>query len=164
MKDSDLRGIVLQKFYDLRKNGGIWRLTPDDLGGMDVEEYERIGDQLSEHGYIEWSKSLSVGYASGRINARGVDVIEGNVHPLIAITMHHDQSINVTGSTNIAVRNNNTIRTSADITKIEHAIEKLPISDQEKADTKSLLSRISGNASFASLVGAIATVMAGQAQ
>lgn len=77
MKDSEIRGIVLRKFYDLRKDNGFYRLDEGDLDHVDDDDYNRIGRQLGDHGLIEWHTSLS-NDGSGRITAFGVDVIEGD--------------------------------------------------------------------------------------
>lgn len=162
MKDSGLRAIVLKKFYDLRKDGGIWKLTSDDIGEMELSEYERIGAQLGKQGYLEWHNSLDGHNGQGRITSKGVDVVEGNLNPAIAITMH-DHSVSVQGSNNVQVGTGNTISHYSDVSRIESAISKMPISNDEKVRTKSLLDQISSNASFASLVGAIATMLGTQA-
>ena len=162
MKDADMRAVILGKYYKLRKDEHYYKLTDDDLDGIEFTEYERIGGQLGEYGYLDWHNSIGGGHGQGRITARGVDIIEGTAHPLIGITMN-DHSVSVHGSTNVQIGSGNTIKTSADIGRIEQAIDRLPITEHEKAETKSLLSRISGNASFASLVGAIATIFGGQA-
>ena len=114
MKDSDIRAIVLQRYYELRKEIGFYKLAPSDLGDIPLSEYERIGAQLSDSGYLEWYNSADGGLGQGRITAAGVDVIEGTAASLIGITMN-DNSVRVHNSTNVAVGNQNTITTMMDV-------------------------------------------------
>lgn len=86
VKDSDIRGIVLRKFYDLRKENAIYQLDENDLGPIDKDDYNRIGRQLGEKGLIEWHASIS-NDGAGRITAYGVDVIESDTRAPFSITI-----------------------------------------------------------------------------
>jgi hypothetical protein len=97
MKDNELRGIVLQKFYDLRHDQSVVQLGDVLIPGEGMERVtSNICKQLSDHGLIEWDSHNSLDETSlggiGNITANGVDVIEGSSRAPIAITLH-DQSV-----------------------------------------------------------------------
>jgi hypothetical protein len=81
MKDKELRGVILEKFYGRRREGFI-QPTPEDFDPPIAEEdLYRICDQLNEHGLIQFS-SIKGGPGNitisgfGMITANGVDVVE----------------------------------------------------------------------------------------
>jgi hypothetical protein len=57
MRDNELRGLILQKYYEKRKEGFFqWRAQDfnnlsDTINALDLF---RLCDQLGEHGLIEW--------------------------------------------------------------------------------------------------------------
>jgi hypothetical protein len=148
MTDGELRGVVLRKFYDVRHQQD-WIGPPVDPSA-DRDERIRIFnicEQLAQSGLIEWRpiKPLSgdpVGM--GKINAFGVDVIEGNLRPPIAITLH-DRRISVTGSTNVQIGDANTQGVSIEISKLTAAVDHSTASEADKKEAKSLLEKISTN-------------------
>jgi hypothetical protein len=159
MKDSELRGVVLDRFYDARHKV-IWlsfsalttHLTTDQL------VLGNICDQLSEHGLIEWRALTSSGQrveGMGRITARGIDVVEGTAKAPITVVLHHDQSIAVSGSTNVQIGSGHSLRSGLEIGKIVLAIDQSKGSDAEKKEAKGLLEKIASNPL---LVGAFNTV------
>lgn len=112
MKDGDLRGIILEKFYEVRNLQPSW-VNPLGLPGLGLMEPDRnrllnICEQLGEHGLIHW-KSLNtmntVG-GMGKISASGVDVVEGTARAPITVFLH-DHSISVTGSSNVQIGDSN---------------------------------------------------------
>lgn len=86
MKDSEIRGIVLRKFYELRKDNCYHQLEEADLGQISNEDYNRVGRQLGEQGLVDWHASLS-NDGDGRITSYGVDVIEGDAKPSISVSL-----------------------------------------------------------------------------
>lgn len=166
MRDNDLRGEVLEVFYNARTQTRhlefkalLSHLTaqPFDVG--------RICDQLAEYRLIEWKPIYHMGNVMagmGSISAQGVDVIEGTATPPISITLH-DHSINVSGSTNVQVGNANSIVGNIDDHTIFAAIDESSASPEQKAEAKSLWSQLTNNAAFAAIVGAVATVVVSSA-
>ncbi|MFL6519186.1 MAG: hypothetical protein ACJ8NS_03120 [Chthoniobacterales bacterium] len=88
MKDSDLRNIVLQKFYDKRRDvPQRWCPYPDDFkdlppGSPDftMADVYRVCEQLAEQGLVDWKPTGLHGHVvrgDGKITAAGVDHIEG---------------------------------------------------------------------------------------
>ncbi|MGR0481560.1 MAG: hypothetical protein ACTFAL_09205 [Candidatus Electronema sp. V4] len=166
MKDSELRGYILQYFYDRRRNG--LTLSPPKPADIGVEVTEQdilyVCDQLGEHNYLEWngrkfnyksSGKILSGY--GRINAFGVDVVEGNETPAIKVefVQHTNNStVNITDSTNVIAGNsitgdNNTLTLSG----LEKAIESADATPQEKEEAKTLFRKLLEHPLVSALAG-----------
>jgi hypothetical protein len=78
MNENELQLIVLQIYYDHRKETKVI-LSPDDFGGMiSQNEIGRISKYLSEKGLLEWTP-LEWNSGIGRITAFGIDL--GSVQP-----------------------------------------------------------------------------------
>src|SRR5271156_1257746 len=98
MKDAELRGIVLQKFYDARHKVDWLQfdaLMSHITSSTNKTEVTNICEQLNQHGLIDWRPRTSKGTAGtviGKITAAGVDVIEGTARAPITIVMR-DNSI-----------------------------------------------------------------------
>lgn len=112
MKDNEIRGLILQYFYDRRRDGYIDIPEPNDFDGkISQVEINDIVDQLRQYNLIEWrqteSNGYSIFYASGKITARGVDVVEGQLAPPIAITSQ--QNITINQASGFQISNNNNI-------------------------------------------------------
>lgn len=82
MKDTEMRGMVLQAFYEKR------RAEKPDLGFNDFDlpigkdDFLRVAEQLAEHGLLDWhplrgSQNQRVD-GRGSITSFGVDVIESD--------------------------------------------------------------------------------------
>lgn len=160
MKDSDARGIVLQRFYDARHE--IHSLSLHELTKQVPISFQTLGNictQLGEHGLIDWEplKALTgiVG-GMGRITASGVDVVEGNTAPPITVTLH-DHSISVVGSQNVQIGNANQQTVAIEIGRLAKVIDSMNASDAEKKEAKGIIERITSNplvvAAFAALFG-----------
>ena len=86
MKDNELRGLVLRKFYDLRRRGSFqWAEieNEDEFFKTVGEDLFRICEQLSQRGLIDWD-SMRDGSGHpcggrGQISAYGVDVVFGSL-------------------------------------------------------------------------------------
>ncbi|MCE4224619.1 hypothetical protein HCU64_12710 [Methylobacterium sp. C25] len=162
MTDNELRGLILRRFYEARRSD-IHKLTEEERGEVGREDYNRIGQQLRDHGLLDWWQPIS-GLGSGRITARGVDVVEGVVQAPVSINLN-DNSVAVHGSQNVQIGNGNSIKadTSIDIQKVMSAIDQSLAPTAEKEEAKSLLAKLSDNATFATIVGAIVTLASGGA-
>jgi hypothetical protein len=158
MRDTERRGIVLERFYDARHR--VDWLEFDALRThltMDQTELANICNQLGQHGLIDWeSVDTLTGNIPlrGRITASGIDVIEGTAPAPISITLH-DHSVRVTGSTNVQIGNANTQTVRLQIKKILTKIEQAEVSQPEKQEAKSLLERLSNNALLVSVLGGL---------
>lgn len=148
MKDSDIRGLVLRRFYDLRHNGSSL-IQFGDVASVypeDIVVVANICDQLSEKGLIQWkalrtANSRNVG-GGGKITAYGVDVIEGTQVSPIAITFT-GQSISVSHSTNVQIGEHNTQDFSTHIARLASDVEHADLPAEAKKEAGSLISRLS---------------------
>jgi hypothetical protein len=164
MKDTDLRGIILQQLYDRRREGhlalGIDGLPQIELT-VDAEEVLRICEQLDEASLIEMKPrrdsrgKLAAGIM--KITGRGVDVMEGTAQPPISI--HHiDQSqhVTVTGSTGVQIAGDNANQNQTVTHRVENlirAIDSAPVPDADKKEMKSKLGEFVKTPAAAAVVG-----------
>src|SRR6266481_5853728 len=96
MKDSVVRGCLLQLLYERQSEGSIpfgqaEQAVPPP-GGISHRDWLRAVAQLSEYGLIDWTPledKSEMGLLSGfaRINDFGVKVIEAGVEPSIRIAI-----------------------------------------------------------------------------
>jgi hypothetical protein len=110
LKDGELRGVILEKFYEVR-NQEPRMVDPLRLPGLDLIEPDQIRglnicEQLEEHGLLHWKsfRGLQSIGGIGHISATGVDVIEGTTPAPIAINLH---SISVNQSSNVQIGDSN---------------------------------------------------------
>jgi hypothetical protein len=160
MKDGELRGIVLEKFYELRNEqpGMLNVLSLPEIVSLDpnVNRLLNICDQLGEHGLIHWKSlgSFSAVGGMGKITARGVDVVEGTATAPITVTLH-DHRISVSQSSNVQIGDSNTQGVKLRIDKLIAAIDHSEASYAEKAEAKSLLEKITSNPLLQTILSAV---------
>jgi len=149
MKDSEVRGIVLERFYDARHK--VEWLSLDALSTHVTVQWTQLAnicEQLGQHGLITWKalKELhGTATGMGRITAHGVDVVEETARAPITITLHHDQSIKVSGSTNVQIGNSNTQNVQNQLGELVDIIDKMNAAPREKQEAKSLIEKITSN-------------------
>src|SRR5213080_3396392 len=104
MKDSVVRGRLLQLLYERRDEGSIpfGRLEQavPPPGGISRRDWLRAVAQLSEYGLIDWTSledKSGMGLLSGfaKINDFGVKVLEGSVEPPIRISIDKSRRTNI---------------------------------------------------------------------
>jgi hypothetical protein len=149
MKDTDLRGIMLQQFYERRREGyiglgatGVALLSiPAEVDPLDAL---RVCAQLGEHGLLEWSGSIDEdhAYGAGKITAAGVDVAEGERSSPISIHLdqsRHEQHVTVTGGTGVQVAGDNARQHQTVTHHVEQLIREIeasPATNEEKTEAK----------------------------
>jgi hypothetical protein len=148
MTDGELRGIVLEKFYELRHEKDVLQLSDiDSFGQNEPMQIANICEQLGQHGLIEWQTSRGLDGSLGglgKITANGVDVVEGTVSAPITVTFQ-DRRISVSSSSNVQIGNSNTQGVNLNIEKLIAAVDHSNVSEAEKKEAKSLLERIAAN-------------------
>ena len=171
MKDSVVRGRLLQLLYERRSEGSIpfGRLEEavPPPGGISHRDWLRAVAQLSEYGLIDWSPledKSGMGLLSGfaRINDFGVKVLQGGVEPPIRI------SIDEAGRTAVPQQEQAPIATIAPqeqnitdaLEKVITAINQADVSEQEKNESKSLLRKLLSSKAAAKVLGAGAQSLA----
>jgi RIP homotypic interaction motif len=162
MTDGEMRGLVLQKFYDLRNEDRRVQLPAlESIAPDNIDQLLNVCEQLSQHGLLDWETSRAIGMGGdvggiGKITASGVDVIEGTARPPLTITVH-DQSVSVSGSNNVQIGNANTLIANVDIRRVHSEIDKTNASPTEKDEAKSLWGKLLNNATFAAVFAALVT-------
>jgi len=165
MKDNEIRGILLKKYYEKRRDG-LFQWQTEDFEGMvlgkDFDEVDifRACDQLADHGLIEWHPVKAHGHSihgTGKISAFGVDVVEGHSTPPISINF--DSSISVHGSSNVQIGNSNIQDVSLEIQKLIIAIDNANGTEAEKTEAKSLLKQLLEHPLLVSIVGGLASTI-----
>jgi len=162
MKDSELRGIVLDVFYRRRREGGFISLQKEDFDDvpqhLEWPDIYRVCDQLEQHGLIQWKPIRAAGgivvTGMGQITANGVDVKEGETTPPISINFDH--SIKVSGSSNVQIGNGNVQEIQVHLQTLISKIDESSGSEEEKKDAKSLLRRFVEHPLVSSVAGGLA--------
>jgi hypothetical protein len=162
MKDSELRGLILEQFYRIRHQPeqlvnplGIGRITDLDPNQLRIVN---VCEQLAEDGLLRWESATSQTSFGGfgRITARGVDVVEGTVTPPITVTLHdhsiHDHSVAVTESSSVQIGDSNTMLANVKVDKVIAAIDHSMASDEAKQEAKSLIEKVLNNPILKGLV------------
>ena len=156
MKDTKLRGLLLQVFYERRRDD--WFVPTAEELGADVAEQDilQVCSQLGQHNLIEW-KSLatygSINDGMGKISAFGIDVIEGEATPDIKVEFVQNQTVNITGSSNVVVGNNNSQTITHTVRDLLKIIEASTGQTAEKAEAKSLLRKFLEHPLLTSVAG-----------
>ena len=164
MKGSDLRGIVLNKFYERRTSRSFHHLTVDDFYGEHFyEDLKRIWGQLDEYGLIKSWRADNTGAGNeigiGKISAYGADIVEGESSPEIAINVRKNNNIRVTASKNVQIGNDNYIGAQNGVQEILKAIARSGASDEDKNEAKSRLRQFLENPTVSSVIGVLAGML-----
>lgn len=156
MKDTQLRGIILQRYYERRREG--WFLPkPEDLG-VEVNEQDILAvcDQLGEHNLLEWKvrKDHGVVHAGmGKITAFGVDVVEGEAVADIKVEFVQNKTINISGSSNVVVGDNNTQTISHHINGLASIIDAADATSEQKDEARGMLRKFLEHPLVVAVVG-----------
>jgi hypothetical protein len=164
MKDSVVRGCLLQLLYERRSEGSIpfghaEQAVPPP-GGISRRDWLRAVAQLSEYRLIDWTPlkdQSGMGLLSGvaKINDFGVKVLESGVASPIRI------SIDEVRRTTVPQREQAPIGPSTPqqqviveaLEKVITAINQADVSEREKNEVKSLLRKLLGSKAAASVLG-----------
>jgi len=170
MKDSVVRGCLLQLLYERRTEGSIpfGRLEQavPPPGGISRRDWLRAIAQLSEYGLIDWTPledKSGMGLLSGfaKINDFGVKVLETGVASPIQISI--DESRRTTARQKqapIAASTPQQERITDALEKMIIAINQADVSEQEKNEAKSLLRKLLSSKAAAKVLGAGAQSLA----
>jgi hypothetical protein len=104
MTDNQLRGLLLEKYYQRRKERLIGLVPSDFDGKLNEHDILNIAGQLADHGLIYWRPNSGlggIGGGMGTITAAGVDVVESKVPA--PIELHLSQARNLRPSATPAV-------------------------------------------------------------
>ena len=171
VKDSVVRGCVLQLLYERRREGSIpfghaeQAVAPP--GGISGRDWLRAVAQLSEYRLIDWTPledQSGMGLLSGfaKINDFGVKVLEAGVASPIQISIDERRRTSVPRREQapIATGTKHQQMITDALEKVITAINQADVSEQEKNEAKSLLQKLLGSKAAASVLGADAQSLA----
>jgi hypothetical protein len=165
MKDSVVRGCLLQLLYERRSEGSIpfgqaERAVPPPAG-MSRRDWLRAVAQLSEYRLIDWTPiedQSGMGLLSGfaKINDFGVKVFEGDAASPIRISIDESRRTTVPQQeqASIAASTPQQQMIMEALEKVITTINQADVSDREKNEAKSLLRKLLGSKAAASVLGA----------
>ena len=156
MKDTQLRGLLLEVFYRRRRDD--WFVPTAEEIGVEVGEQDilQVCDQLAQHRMIEWKSLATFGNVHagmGKISVFGIDVVEREATPDIKVEFVQNQTINITDSTNVVVGNNNSQVVTQTVRDLISIIESSDASSEQKVEAKSLLRRFLEHPLLAAVAG-----------
>ncbi len=160
MKDTELRGLVLQNFYEHRRERAYEPKRDDFGGGIPEEDIYAICSQLSEHGLITWNPvHMRVGVVGGmgKITASGIDVIEEGVKPPITIVLNHAPTISVNSSSNVQIGDSNSQTINTAVEQLFSVVDQSNGSQEQKEQAKSLLRAFLEHPLVCSIAGGLAS-------
>jgi hypothetical protein len=164
MKDSFVRGCLLQLLYERRSEGSIpfghaEQAVPPPAG-ISRRDWLRAVAQLSEYRLIDWAPledETGMGLLSGfaKINDFGVKVLEGGVASPIRISIDESRRTTVRQDQQapIALSTPQQQVILEALEKVIIAINQANVSEQEKSEAKSLLRKLLGSKAAASVLG-----------
>ena len=172
MTDADLRGQVLKLLYDHRDDELTFAVGEGGFpipNGIPPKDWLRACEQLAEKNLIHW---LPMHHNSGgrqhlfagdaRINAAGIDIVEGVAVAPIAIHVDQSQRIDVRDShgVQIAGANSHQRQTVSDaFESIIQAIDVADVASAEKQEARSTLRKLLESKAFSAALGPVATFL-----
>jgi hypothetical protein len=165
MKDSVVRGCLLQLLYERRSEGflpfGRTEEAVPPPGGINRRDWLRAVAQLSEYRLIDWTPledDSGMGLLSGfaRINNFGVEVLEAGVAPPISIYLDKSRrtSLRRKQQAPVAASTPQQQAITEAVQKVISAIDQADVSVREKNQAKSLLRKLLGSKAAAKVLGA----------
>lgn len=165
MKDVELRGLVLTKLYEKRSARGYVPKSADFTPRIDDSEICRIARQLHEHQLVKANIAESFDgdtqlIAIG-ITARGADVVESERSPDISIEFMNHQTVNISGSSNVVVGNNNQQTITHSVQELVKVIEASAGTPKEKEEAKGRLRAFLEHPLLAAVAGGAISALIG---
>src|SRR5205823_10699997 len=164
MKDSVVRGRMLQLLYERRSEGSVpfgqaEQAVPPP-GGIRRRDWLRAVAQLSEYRLIDWTPledQSGMGLLSGfaKINDFGVKVLEAGVASPISISIDESRRTTVPRQEQapIAATTPQQQAITKALDKVITAINQADVSEQEKNEARSLLRKLLGSNAAARVLG-----------
>jgi hypothetical protein len=142
MTDDERRGLLLEKYYQRRKERLIGLVPSDFDGRLNEHDILNTAGQLADHGLIHWRPNMGqggVGGGMGTITAAGVDVVEGRRAPPVEIQFSHDRSLQLSASAEMASANDTSQGVEVAIERLARAIDASNASAADKRAATALL-------------------------
>jgi hypothetical protein len=164
MKDSVVRGRLLQLLYERRSEGplpfGQGEQAVPPPGGINRRDWLRAVAQLSEYRLIDWTPledQSGMGLLSGfaKINDLGVKVLEAGATPPIPISIDESRRTTVRREQQAPIATSTPQQQAimAALEKVLTAINQADVSEQEKNEAKSLLRKLLGSKAASKVFG-----------
>jgi hypothetical protein len=164
MKDSVVRGCLLQLLYEHRSEGSIPFGHTDQAvpppGGINRRDWLRAVAQLSEYHLIDWTpledqSGMGLLFGFAKINDFGVKVLEGGVASPIRISIDESRRTTVRQDQQapIAPSTPQQQAITEALEKVIIAINQADVSEREKNEVKSLLRKLLGSKAATSVLG-----------
>jgi hypothetical protein len=171
MKDSVVRGCLLQLLYERRSEGSIpfgqAKQAVSPPGGISRRDWLRAVAQLSEYRLIDWTPledQSGMGLLSGfaKINDFGVKVLEAGVASPIRISIDESRRTTVPRQEQapIATSNEKQQAITEALEKVITAINQADLAEKEKNEAKSLLRKLLRSKAAAKVLGPCAQSLA----
>jgi hypothetical protein len=171
MKDSVVRGCLLQLLYERRSEGtipfghGEQEVLPP--AGISRRDWLRAVAQLSEYHLIDWTPledQSGMGLLSGfaAINDFGIQVIEAGAEPPVPISIDESRQITILPKQQAPIATSTPEQRviTEGLEKLIIAINQADMSEREKNEANSLLQKLLGSKAAASVLGAGARSLA----
>lgn len=143
MKDVELRGMVLTKLYEKRSEPNYIPEPIDFTPEISDSEICRIARQLHDHKLVKANVITFLGgeskLAAIALSARGADVVETGRSPDITIDFMNHQTVNISGSSNVIVGNNNQQTITHSVQELAKVIDASAGTPEQKAEAKGRL-------------------------
>jgi hypothetical protein len=164
MKDSVVRGCLLQLLYERRSEGAIpfghaEQAVPPP-GGINRRDWLRAVAQLSEYGLIDWiprKDQSGMGLLSGfaKISDFGVKVLEAGVESPIQISIGESRRTSVRRHQRAPIGASTPQQEALmeAVEKVITAINQADVSEEEKAEARSLLRKLVCNKAVCRVLG-----------
>src|SRR5436190_15741581 len=164
MKDSVVRGCLLQHLYESRSEGSIpcghsEQAVPPP-GGISRRDWLRAVAQLSEYRLIDWTSvedQSGMGLLSGfaKINDIGIKVLEAGVASPIRISFDESRETTVHRQKQAPIAASTAQRQAITeaLEKVITAINQADVSEKEKNKAKTLLRKLLGSKAAAKVLG-----------
>jgi hypothetical protein len=170
MKDSVVRGCLLQLLYEHRSEGllpfGQAEQAVLPPAGINRRDWLRAVAQLSEYRLIDWTPledKSGMGLLSGfaKINDFGVKVLEAGVESPIRVSIDKSSrpAVSQREQTSREKRSQQQAITEA-LEKVITAVNQADVSEQEKNEAKSLLRKLLGSKAASNVMGSDAQSLA----
>ncbi len=152
MTDSERRGLLLEKYYQRRKERLIGLVPSDFDGKLDERDIQSTAGQLADHGLIHWRPNRGhdgIGGGMGAITPAGVDVVDSKVAAPVDIHWSQDRGPQLPAETKPGV--------AAAIGLLQQAIEQSGASPAERQAAIALLQAFQQHPLLCSLLQADAS-------
>lgn len=142
MPDNELRGLLLEKYYQRRKERLIGLVPSDFDGQLDEQDILNFAGQLADHGLIHWRPNRGlggIGGGMGTITAAGVDVVESKVAAPIEIHLSRDRSLHASACASVMPEVQTRPTVAVAIERLAQAIDDSDASAAHKQAATALL-------------------------